>query len=59
LRDYETAADTTKPQCGRGKVHTTFVTPGELEWFTTFNLPFGERRCKETSTNEEWKKDAN
>jgi NADPH:quinone reductase-like Zn-dependent oxidoreductase len=26
------------------KVHATSVTPAELEWFTTFNLPFGEPR---------------
>lgn len=26
------------------KVHTTSVSPAELDWFTTFNLPFGEPR---------------
>jgi NADPH:quinone reductase-like Zn-dependent oxidoreductase len=26
------------------KVHATSVTPSELEWFSTFNLPFGEPR---------------
>src|SRR5262245_23719141 len=26
------------------KVHATSITPSELEWFTTFTLPFGEPR---------------
>src|SRR5215470_17503212 len=26
------------------RVHATAVTPSEFDWFTTFNLPFGEPR---------------
>ena len=35
-----------KPQAGEVlvKVHATSVMPTELQWFTTFNLPFGEPR---------------
>ena len=35
-----------KPQAGEElvKVHATSVMPTELQWFTTFNLPFGEPR---------------
>ena len=35
-----------RPQAGEVlvKVHATAITPTELQWFTTFNLPFGEPR---------------
>jgi NADPH:quinone reductase-like Zn-dependent oxidoreductase len=35
-----------KPQAGEVlvKVHATSVMPSEFQWFTTFNLPFGEPR---------------
>src|SRR5260221_522533 len=35
-----------KPQAGEElvKAHATSVMPTELQWFTTFNLPFGEPR---------------
>jgi hypothetical protein len=37
------------------KVHATSVTP-ELGWFPTFNLPFGDPRCMETSTTKNKRK---
>jgi hypothetical protein len=38
-------------------VHATSVTPGELGWFSTFNLPFGQQRRMETVNNKEQKKE--
>jgi len=42
------AGEIPRPSPGEGevlvKVHATSVMPSELEWFTTFSLPFGEPR---------------
>jgi hypothetical protein len=44
------------PNADKVKVHTTSVTPAELEWFTTFNLPFGGPRWMEISSTKSKRK---